>query len=79
MFYFQAKASSVKEVRDALKTDELVQEMKQSIAFPVEILNSQMKRLALKDRPFQTYNAVNDTSIDTLWEKCQEVDPDLQV
>lgn len=66
-------------MRDALKTDELRQEMKQSMTFPVELLNTQMKRLALKDRQFQVFDAADDISIDRLWDKCNEVDSDLQV
>uniref|UniRef100_A0A7M5XB11 Uncharacterized protein n=2 Tax=Clytia hemisphaerica TaxID=252671 RepID=A0A7M5XB11_9CNID len=73
-----SKASSVKEVRETLKSDELRDEMKQSRAFPKELLNNQMKRLSLKDKDFQVFNPVNEASIDQLWEKCQEIDPDLQ-
>eukprot|EP00111_Clytia_hemisphaerica_P022406 TCONS_00065858-protein len=73
-----SKASSVKEVRETLKSDELRDEMKQSLAFPKELLNNQMKRLSLKDKDFQVFNPVNEASIDQLWEKCQEIDPDLQ-
>ena len=69
----------MKEVREAVNTEELRQEMKESMAFPVELLNAQMKRLALKDKPFQVYVPAEDTAIDELWEKCQEVDIKLQV
>ncbi|XP_066914216.1 uncharacterized protein [Clytia hemisphaerica] len=73
-----SKASSVKEVREAVKTDELRQEMKETMAFPKELLNSQMKRLALKGKSFQVFDAASGTSIDDLWTKCQEIDRDLK-
>lgn len=66
-------------MREALKTDELRHNMKDSMKFPVELLNAQMKILALKERQFQVFDAADDTQIDELWGKFQEIDPDLRV
>lgn len=69
-------------MRDALKTEELRHEMKKSMNNPVDLLNSQMTRmtkLALKETLFQTFSAAEGLSIDRLWEKCTEVNSDIQV
>ena len=69
-------------MRDALKTEELHHEMKKSMNNPVDLLNSQMTRmtkLALKETLFQTFSTAEGLSIDRLWEKCTEVNSDIQV
>ena len=66
-------------MRDAWETDELRQEMKESMNDPVELLNSQMIRLSLIETPFQTFTAAEGQSIGSLWEKCTELDSDVQV
>ena len=59
---------------DALKTDELHQEMKESMNDPVDFLNSQMT----KETPFQIFSAAEGQSInDRLWEICTEVNSDI--
>ena len=66
-------------MRDALKTDELRQEMKELMNDPANLLNSQMIRLSLKETPFQIFSTAEGQSIDSLWEKCTEVVSDIQV
>ena len=46
---------------------------------PVDLLNSQMIRLPLKETPFQTFSSAEGQSIGSLWEKCTELDSDIQV
>jgi ABC-type phosphate transport system auxiliary subunit len=77
--YSAAKASSVKELRDKITEVELQDELKESLSFPIDLLHSQMGRLKLKDKPFQTFSPASDEDIQALWDRCLEIENRLQV
>lgn len=77
--YISAHARSVKEMREKLPSAELKKELSESLSFPVDLLKSQMLCLALKGKPFQTFDPVDDVDIDALWQHCMELDQRLQV
>ena len=62
-----------------IKTDDLKKELTQSLAAPVELLNAQMGRLALKGKVFKAFLPAEHIQIDELWHKCQEIDDGIQV
>ena len=63
----------MKEMRQKLETDNLKQGLRDSLETPIDLLSSQMKRLSLKDVPFQTFQPAEERQIDGLWEKCLQV------
>ena len=66
-------------MREKVNTDSLKAELAESLQFPVDLLKSQMVRLSLKDKPFQTFEPAKQEEIDALWKLCLEVDKDLKV
>ena len=58
-------------MRSIINTDELNKELVES---PVDLLHGQMLRLSLKGKPFNTFTPASDDMIDTLWNKCTEID-----
>ncbi|CAB3998966.1 Hypothetical predicted protein [Paramuricea clavata] len=73
-----ANAKSVKEMREKLATDDLKKELGESLSFPIDLLNSQMNRLSLKEKKFQTFTPASEEEINTLWQKCLEIEKGLQ-
>ncbi|XP_064646150.1 uncharacterized protein LOC135499336 [Lineus longissimus] len=73
-----AGAGSVKEMREKLPSEELKVELEESLAFPIDILKNQMARLALKEKPFQSFDPASEATIDALWQQCLTVDGMLQ-
>lgn len=69
----------MKELREKLKTEELKQNWLDSVERPTELLSTQMKRLNLKEKPFNTFKPADEETIDDLWQKCLEIDDQLQV
>jgi hypothetical protein len=55
LFHPVGNANNLKEMRDKLTTDDLKQGLCDSLETPIDLLSCQMKRLSLKDRPFQTF------------------------
>lgn len=45
-FLFSAGANSMKDMREKLATDDLKQGLRDSLASPINLLNSQMRRLS---------------------------------
>ena len=69
----------MKEMRQKLETDNLKQGLRDSLETPIDLLSSQMKRLSLKDVPFQTFQPAEERQIGGLWEKCVQIEQLLQV
>ena len=66
-------------MRQKLETDNLKQGLRDSLETPIDLLNTPMKRLSLKDAPFQTFQPAEERQIDGLWEKCLQIEQLLQV
>lgn len=66
-------------MREKLTTDDLKQELRESLETPIDLLNSQMKRLSLKEKPFQTFKPAEDGEIDDIWQQCLKIEQALQV
>lgn len=66
-------------MRTVINREELKNELQESLAFPVDLLNGQMSRLALKDKPFKTFQPATEERIDAMWDKCVEIEKDIQV
>ena len=66
-------------MRQKLETDNLKQGLRDSLETPIDLLSTQMKRLSLKDVPFQTFQPAEERQIDGLWEKCLQIEQLLQV
>jgi uncharacterized Zn finger protein len=66
-------------MREKLATDDLKKELGESLSFPIDLLNSQMNRLSLKEKKFQTFTPASEEEINTLWQKCLEIEKGLQV
>ena len=69
----------MKEMRQKLETDNLKQGLRDSLETPIDLLSTQMKRLSLKDVPFQTFQPAEERQIGGLWEKCVQIEQLLQV
>jgi hypothetical protein len=69
----------VKEMRDVINTVERKEELQESLQFPVDLLRGQMLRLSLKDKLFKVFQPAAEDSIDVLWNKCVEIEKDIQV
>ena len=69
----------MKEMRAKLTIEELKQNWHDSLERPTELLSTQMKRLSLKDRKFQTFQPADEEAIEELWLKCLQIDDQLQV
>ena len=78
-YSLSATASNMKEMREKLKTDELKQEWLDSVETPQDLLRDQMRRLSLKDRPFNPFLPAEDAKIEELWEVCLQLEDQLQV
>ena len=66
-------------MRDVINTVERKEELQGSLQFPVDLLRGQMLRLSLKDKPFKVFQPAAEDSIDDLWDKCVEIEKDIQV
>lgn len=66
-------------MRQKWETDNLKQGLRDSLETPIDLLSTQMKRLSLKDVPFQTFQPAEERQIDGLWEKCLQIEQLLQV
>lgn len=71
-----ANVNSIKGMREKLTSDELVQELQESLSFPIDLLNSQMIRLSLKEN-FTTFKPATKDQIDSVWQACLEVEKNL--
>ena len=71
----------MKEVRDTIGQDpELSSEFSESLRQPIELLQNQMRRLALKKKKsFKTFEPATATEIEEVWTECLKIDPDLMV
>lgn len=69
----------MKELRDKIAEVELQDELKESLSFPIDLPNSQMGRMKLKDKPFQTFSPASEEDIQALWDRCLEIENRLQV
>ena len=74
-----ANANNMKEMREKLTTDDLKQDLRDSLETPIDLLNNQMRRLTLKDQPFQTYQPADEAQMDQLWQTCLQLEEQLQV
>ena len=59
--------------------NELVEELKLSLNPTIGMLNSQMTRLKLKNKPFQTFGPATDEELDKLWSRWLNIDANLTV
>ena len=66
-------------MRSVINTEELNNELEESLQFAVDLLHAQMSRLALKNKPFQTFRPATTEMIDTLWNQINEIDESIQV
>lgn len=66
-------------MRQKLETDNLKQGLRDSLETPIDLLSTHMKRLSLKDAPFQTFQPAEERQIGGLWEKCVQIEQLLQV
>ena len=66
-------------MRDVINTVERKEELQESLQFPVDLLRGQMLRLSLKDKLFKVFQPAAEDSIDVLWNKCVEIEKDIQV
>jgi hypothetical protein len=66
-------------MREVLTTDELKQGLRDSLETPIDLLNTQMRRLSLKDKPFQTFQPAEEGHINELWQRCLQIEQQLQV
>ena len=66
-------------MRQTLETDNLKQGLRDSLETAIDLLSTQMKRLSLKDVPFQTFQPAEERQIGGLWEKCVQIEQLLQV
>ena len=66
-------------MREKLTTDNFKQGLRESLETPINLLNCQMKRLSLKEKPFQTFKPAEDGEIDDIWELCLKIEQTLQV
>ena len=81
-FFVLAKANSVKEMRHAIGGEdhnELVEELKLSLSPTIQMLNSQMTRLRLKNKPFKTFGPAAGEELDDMWSHCLNIDANLTV
>ena len=69
----------MKEIRESIESKELREEMKESLSDPVDLLGSQMRRLALKEAHFQTFAPCKEDAMNDLWKRCTEIAPGVQV
>ena len=74
------KANSVKELREVLSRDsELKADLRRSLEQPRNLLEEQMKRLSLKNKPFQCFPPATDQEIQEMWQNCLLLDETLKV
>ena len=66
-------------MRDVINTVERKKALQESLQFPVDLLRGQMLRLSLKDELFKVFQPAAEDSIDDLWDKCVEIEKDIQV
>ena len=66
-------------MRKVLTTEELKQSLRDSLETLIELLNTQMKRLSLKEKPFQTFQPAEEENLDELWQSCLQIEQQLQV
>ena len=66
-------------MRDVINTDERKKKLQESLQFPVDLLHGQMLRLSLKDKLFEVFQPAAEESMDALWNKCVEIEKDIQV
>ena len=66
-------------MRDVINTVERKKALHESLQFPVDLLRGQMLRLSLKDKLFKVFQPAAEDSIDDLWDKCVEIEKDIQV
>ena len=78
VFCFQLKLS-VKELRDKVTAVNLQGELKESLSFPTDLLDSQMGLMKQKAKPFQTFSPALEEDIQALWDRCLKVESQLQV
>lgn len=64
---------------DVINTVERNEKLQESLQFPVDLLRGQMLRLSLKDKLFKVFQPAAEDSIDVLWNKCVEIENDIQV
>ena len=76
---FIASAKNVKDLRQKLATDSLQNEHSESLSFPTDLLKSQMLRLSLKEKKFQTFSPAMEEDLSTLWQNCLEIEKLLEV
>ena len=78
--YFPGNAKSIKDIREAVGSTEAHQrDLKDSLKAPVELLQSQMHRLSLKEKKFKTFEAATQDETDNMWDHCQKIDSQLKV
>lgn len=69
----------MKEMREALKTEELQKEWTDSVHTPIDLLNQQMRRLQLKESNFKTFTPATEDDLEGLWDICLNLDSNIDV
>ena len=63
------KGENVKQLMEIIESDQFKQELKDSLATPIELLNSQMQRFSLKGKSFEIFTPASEAEIDVLWQQ----------
>jgi hypothetical protein len=73
-----SKCNSMNDIRKAAeKTPILKKELKESLNPTIDLLNDLFKRLQLKDKNFQTFEAASELDMDALWDSILLIDSTL--
>ena len=68
------KGGNVKQLREIIESDQLKQELKDSLATPMELLNFQMQRLSLNGKGSEIFTPASEAEIDVLWQQITVLD-----
>ena len=69
----------MKEVRQVIDNETYKEELRTSLETPIGLLNSQMRRLSLKEKKFSCFQAASQAEVDQMWDICQQIDQQLNV
>ncbi len=68
-------------MREKLREKQTIsnKDLRESLETPIHLLNCQIKRLSLKEKPFQTFKPAEDREIDDIWQQCLKIEQTLQI
>ena len=73
-----SKCNNINDIRKAAeKTPILKKELKESLNSTIDLLNDVFKRLQLKGKNFETFEAASEFNMDALWDSILSIDSTL--